>query len=827
MKEFNFSRIFIIGICLVGYGTTAIGNDVPTFIVVSPRTDLKAPSIEVVFPNGFHDELVLTEYKLFKASKGIHNYIGYLKNTPESSVAVTGSLNGPDDRIEITLLSEHNTDEMFEVDYFGKTTILSIPLEIRSKGELINRKKSIKTEGAEEVKLKKEEKIDERQYVDIPSKVKVVVKIGRTEGFLQQLRVRNYPPFEEHIEMVVAHAQARYYHPSLGTKIQIEVVKGYLYDPTTSWCAEDGLSSACNAAKNANLSADVDVTSWFGDSDREECDDNVAGRSTGYLCNSNACNIVELVGNQATSGLIWAHELAHNLGIGHDDWDSNGGDSINNPCTRFEDWDGSVGWSSCNKYDFERAYAKGFWGQGCLEDISRPCTKYTCENGGTCTETENGGFECSCPSPVTGKRCENNPDPICKGGDKCCTKENKCNEWEGSCDNDDGCLNGLICGKKNCPRKYGYDWDVNDNCCFEPDLETTTTCKSMEIDGKGESGTCVFPFYLNGIKYNYCANADDEHDGGRWCPFNRTHNKMGGWGYCTNDCPSGTCEARSLECTVIKKGSKAMGTGYDGTCVFPFKYGGRIHYECADRIDYTGRGWCAFDSEFKSYRWGYCTSECPKSYDDPCEGIVCNVPNETCVDGVCKCGNACSCNTGSITGSYCDSENGKCKCSATEDVCEGNLKCDTSDGKCRRCIGDDDCCTNDNKCDIGEGDCESDSDCKEGLKCGNARKFCGKCKEAVGSSKNWGKAWELVISGKCGFWGMEDDCCYNPADVICTGGDSCCTEEYPCGAGEGDCDNDSHCEKGLKCGSNNCKPCPEGIDCSEFETDDDCCVEAD
>ena len=57
MKEFNFSRIFIFGICLVGYGTTAIGNDIPTFIVVSPRADLETPSIEVIFPNGFHDEL--------------------------------------------------------------------------------------------------------------------------------------------------------------------------------------------------------------------------------------------------------------------------------------------------------------------------------------------------------------------------------------------------------------------------------------------------------------------------------------------------------------------------------------------------------------------------------------------------------------------------------------------------------------------------------------------------------------------------------------------------------------------------------------------------
>jgi len=69
MKEFIFRQIFIFGVCLVGYGTTVIENDVPTFIVLSPRTDLEAPSIEVVFPNGFHDELVLTQYKILRIQR--------------------------------------------------------------------------------------------------------------------------------------------------------------------------------------------------------------------------------------------------------------------------------------------------------------------------------------------------------------------------------------------------------------------------------------------------------------------------------------------------------------------------------------------------------------------------------------------------------------------------------------------------------------------------------------------------------------------------------------------------------------------------------------
>ena len=39
------------------FTTEADKDAVPTFIVVFPREDLAPPSIELVFPNGFHDEL--------------------------------------------------------------------------------------------------------------------------------------------------------------------------------------------------------------------------------------------------------------------------------------------------------------------------------------------------------------------------------------------------------------------------------------------------------------------------------------------------------------------------------------------------------------------------------------------------------------------------------------------------------------------------------------------------------------------------------------------------------------------------------------------------
>ena len=34
----------------------------------------------------------------------------------------------------------------------------------------------------------------------------------------------------------------------------------------------------------------------------------------------------------------------------------------------------------------------------------------------------------------------------------------------------------------------------------------------------------------------------------------------------------------------------------------------------------------------------------------------------------------------------------------------------------------------------------------------------------------------------------------------------CCSSEYPCQLGEGDCDMDFECSGGLVCGNNNCGP---------------------
>ena len=53
----------------------------------------------------------------------------------------------------------------------------------------------------------------------------------------------------------------------------------------------------------------------------------------------------------------------------------------------------------------------------------------------------------------------------------------------------------------------------------------------------------------------------------------------------------------------------------------------------------------------------------------------------------------------------------------------------------------------------------------------------------VGSDWHWENDWDFVNSGKCGFWGVDDDCCYDPSKS--------CPREHPNGVGVGKCDKDN------------------------------------
>jgi hypothetical protein len=144
---------------------------------------------------------------------------------------------------------------------------------------------------------------------------------------------------------------------------------------------------------------------------------------------------------------------------------------------------------------------------------------------------------------------------------------------------------------------------------------------------------------------------------------------------------------------------------------------------------------------------------------------------------------------------------------------EEEEKCDTTPVQVNY-LGDS-YCTSSNKCDIGEGDCDRDSDCKTGLKCGQRNSF-ENLPGLTGFEKFEGKKGAKNGSDKNG----NGDYCYDPnfyqkaaeADPkwfdttpvqVNYLGDSACTSGKPCSIGEGDCDRDTDCKHGLKCGQRN------------------------
>ena len=109
----------------------------------------------------------------------------------------------------------------------------------------------------------------------------------------------------------------------------------------------------------------------------------------------------------------------------------------------------------------------------------------------------------------------------------------------------------------------------------------------------------------------------------------------------------------------------------------------------------------------------------------------------------------------------------------------------------------------------GEGDCDADSDCQGHLLCGN-------------DNCNFGPSWLDCCVMTC----RNDSDCLNQECIADT--KQCrldsystdwskCSLDSPCGAGEGDCDEDSGCEGLLVCGIDNCANETPFMDCCEHE----------
>ena len=107
----------------------ATANEKLKFHVTSSRSVEEPPTIEVTFANGVKDDLVLAHYKMNEEAAIRCNYLGHLRSSPSSSVGVTGCLNNPGDRMEVTMISKNNINKMFSVDFYGNAEIMKNPFE--------------------------------------------------------------------------------------------------------------------------------------------------------------------------------------------------------------------------------------------------------------------------------------------------------------------------------------------------------------------------------------------------------------------------------------------------------------------------------------------------------------------------------------------------------------------------------------------------------------------------------------------------------------------------------------------------------------------------
>jgi len=91
-------------------------------------------------------------------------------------------------------------------------------------------------------------------------------------------------------------------------------------------------------------------------------------------------------------------------------------------------------------------------------------------------------------------------------------------------------------------------------------------------------------------------------------------------------------------------------------------------------------------------------------------------------------------------------------------------------------------CSTSRKCGQCEGDCDKDSECRTGLKCFQRSGF-------------------TAVPGCAGQGVSNYDYCYDPnhGKKLLNLGGSGCTSSKKCGKCQGDCDNDSQCQPGLKC----------------------------
>jgi len=418
----------------------------PSFSI-SGYSRSNVPEMSVTFRNGRTDDLILEPY-----SESPCNFIGELKGEPGSSVGVTGCLNNPEDKMHITLLSEHNeVSYAYELGFDGEVKADENPFENQKGRSGILPFNHLSSRADEAFGKHKDDMGDEEEdlfeelaadaaasaYTSWPSKIYAYIKFGYDNTLKAQLD-KDGTTFNTWIDGVMTHIQTYYRHYTLPTKIEFkynkyESIRRYEDLPSTEYLNDWSVYALNDVKKNPKV--DLYVTfgrdpayygtvglAWTGGACKSGRGRNDDGSITPELWTGTSFN--EWRKTASATAATAAHEMGHNFGMSHDFDAKHGGKG--GPCDgqgiMSYNNDKPMQWSSCSVRDFTGYYNDYKWGETCLKDWDAyvppppPCADQ-CPNSQQCTARPN--TICSNPSRYGG--CTGRYESIFRGNcDKTC-----------------------------------------------------------------------------------------------------------------------------------------------------------------------------------------------------------------------------------------------------------------------------------------------------------------------------------------------------------------------------------------------------------------------
>ena len=200
------------------------------------RSSNSIPEIQITFPNGHQDNLILHKHYSSEfqknSSKEYCHYLGHLEKDVQACVAVTGCIG---EEMDFTISSQHNTfTYLYHMDRLGQVHAIA-PLSLKNHGVVSE------LGGGEDEALDSNELPEMVEYVKrcsslydydtsdcvaVPDTNQLDLKVGYDDRFLESFS-NSHEAAEDYIYQLLTHVQAAYCADTLGTKIQIQVSKSF------------------------------------------------------------------------------------------------------------------------------------------------------------------------------------------------------------------------------------------------------------------------------------------------------------------------------------------------------------------------------------------------------------------------------------------------------------------------------------------------------------------------------------------------------------------------------------------------------------------------